>query len=142
MINIDKIKADVFNEINSNYTYSGDSPDEKNIYANNCLEESIKWIENNVSEFSPRVSMPVYGDAEPVKVQKRKNIRNIERKMKQYVYNNTPRPKPSGFIATITLGVLAMWVAQAIVSFVVSRILANAFKNEVKMPVSQSTRII
>lgn len=146
MINLDKIRADMFNEINSNYTYSGDKPDEQNIYANNCLDESIQWIKDNFSEFSPKVSMPVYGDSEPVKAQKRKNIKNIERKMKKDVYNNTPRPKPSGFIATITFGVLVMWVLQAIVGWVVSRILTNMYKNEVKESTQQNpttpTRII
>lgn len=144
MINLDNIKAEVFNEINSTYTYSGDKPDEKNIYANNCLDESIEWIKNNFSEFSPKVSMPVYGDSNPVKVQKRKNIKNIERKMRKEVYNNTPRPQPSGFIATITLGVVFMWVLQGIVGWVVSRILTRTFKEnniDNSRPVS-STRII
>lgn len=128
MIDLEKIKADLFNEVNSQYTYSGDNPDEQNIYANNCLDESVNWVEKNF--YNTKDCIPSKYDSKEVRIQKRKKRKEIERKARQDVYNNTPRPKPSGFIATITFGVLAMWVLQATVGWVVSRLLTKIYDIE------------
>lgn len=130
MINLDKIKSEVFNELNSNYTYSGDKPDEKNIYANNCLDESINWIKKNFENFTHKSTIILKTDSRAVKREKRKNQKNIERKATENVYNNTPRPKPSGFLATITFGVLATWVLQSIAGWVISRLFSKIFTEE------------
>lgn len=130
MINLDKIKSEVFNELNSNYTYSGDKPDDNNIYANNCLDESIDWIKKNFENFSSKSTIILKTDSRAVKREKRKNQKNIERKATENVYNNTPRPKPSGFLTTITFGVLATWVLQSIAGWVISRLFSKIFTEE------------
>lgn len=144
MINLDEIQSEVFNELNANYTYSGDKPDSKNIYANNCLDEMINFIKSNFSAFTPKTSIILKTDSKEVKKEKRKNQKNIEQKAKENVYNNTPRPKPSGFLATITLGMLATWVLQAIVGWVVSRCLTKIYSEEApeQIELEYNTRII
>lgn len=147
MINLDKIKAELFNEVNLNYTYSGTEPDANNIYANNCLDESIDWVKKNFKHFTSKSTVILKSDSKEVRKQKIKNRKENERKAREDVYNNTPRPKPSGFIATITFGVLAMWVLQATVGWIVSRLFNKIYSedvqvNDIKTDSEENLRII
>lgn len=127
MINIDKLRNDLLSDINGgSCKFTGDENSDERSYSIRCLDNALKWIEDNETILvSGGICNSEYCSNKS-KRQERIDINKYKRECKAYVSNNTEGYQPVGFVG----GLLGVWILQAIVGWIVRRLFDRLFFNK------------
>jgi hypothetical protein len=133
IIDINELRYEVTSSIREKVTTYGDN-DSDTKYTDNVIEESLKYIDNNRHEligvFGGYTLDPFCSEDEKRQSKKeaRKNLRILEKKMRDEVYEKVPKVKPSGMLGAV----FGIWILQSIVGWIVKKMLDKIFQKELQ----------